>query len=291
MDDLKAYSSDDDDEEVEEGLAQPFFNAADIYSQNYQFHTNHMVAAFLYLPWAPSLAAVNALKRTSHRAIRELKEKHPQQSAHYDWHYVGAPRATTLGKFSITNKHNLSHFHVTLGGNVKGDARAINLFVANLRNAVQKLPIDAALMEGDEVQRRVNLVLGIGSRASAKVVLKFEDALTVFRNASTGNVFIAGVLRRDGAQGRFLNGLHNVLNENRQLLGLGSAARPNWHISFVVGESKGGRAGHRAVRHDTMLGTLALSEPVMDEVSVAVDRVVVSIQGASRQQVEIKLRA
>lgn len=325
MDILENYSSDDEEEEnigteVDQGeknnsaalsepersssLAKPFFDTADIYSQNYSNNMQNLVASFIYIPWNPSLAAVNQLKKVSQKAIQQIRKNYPEESSQFNWHYVGAPVATNHGKFSVTNKHNLSNFHITLADNVRADKHVMELFIANLQNGISEMQIDKSLINSDneEMVRRENLnrILGLSKNKSSKqgssvISLSFRDKLEVFRNHKTGNMFISGMLSVKEGQGNFFNDLTSIIDKNKELLNLGNQHAFRWHISFVVGENLGSKIGRTRVspnpksRNNKLIGELDLEDSeLLKDLKVNVDKLVVNVAGTNRRDIEIK---
>ncbi|CAH2353643.1 hypothetical protein CLIB1423_11S04412 [[Candida] railenensis] len=329
MDILQNYSSDDEEEEEEEEaigievdnvennnytalpqpegssiLAKPFFDSSDIYSQNYSNNMQNLVASFIYIPWNPSLAAVNQLKKVSQKAIQQIKKNYPEESSQFNWHYVGAPIATNHGKFSVTNKHNLSNFHITLADNVRADKHVMELFIANLQNGISEMQIDKSLINSDneEMIRRekLNKILGLSKNKDSKegssvISLTFRDKLEIFRNHKTGNMFVSGMLSAQGGQGNFFNNLTNIIDKNKELLNLGNQHAFRWHISFVVGENLGSKVGRTKgspnpkSRNNKLIGELELEDTeILKELKVNVDKLVVNVAGSNRRDIEIK---
>lgn len=317
MDKLQDYSSDEESEvlksqeegeeeqvevdvEVEvETLSKPFFDDLDIYSQSYLLHSSNMISSFLYIPWNPSNATVNQLKRISQRAIDQIKKVHPEQADNYNWHYVGAPLATSTGKFSVTNKHNLSNFHITLSPNVFADSRKMKLFTTGVHNGIANMGIDKLLINSDRVEinrkTKLNSILGLSQAsspaASHVISLKFKDTLKVFRNHKTGNMFVSGILEDNGPQGRFLTQVLDVINENKKSIGLPTAKGLDWHISLVVGDYKGDYIGgeRNGKGYEELVGPLHLDNTdELNKVRVNIDKIIINLQAGKRKDIEIK---
>ncbi|CAK7913088.1 hypothetical protein CAAN1_20S02718 [[Candida] anglica] len=316
MDAIQGYSSGEEiekehldvDEPTEQPVTQPHQPASlDIYSQNFIYNTSAMHSIFAYIPWRPSISTTNTLKKLSQRIITHITKTHPESSSHYKWHFIGTPNASDSGTYSITNKHNLASFHITLGPNIRGPAYKIDMLLANIKRGVRdmKLPREIIGADGTEQARKskLNNLLGLTSGKSdgvqggrSDIALTMEPTLHIFRNKTTGNLFVTGVLSTAGKQGLFLRTVHEIIQDNIALLSLGQGSKmPNWHISFVVGEYKGvkvdgmkGNSGSNK-QGDDLVGVLDVDiTDVVKDLRIHIDKIEITHKGALRDCEEVK---
>lgn len=204
------YSSEDDIQETTTNptitslpTTNPVIPEFTVYLKNFSYQKG-MNTCFISIPWKPSFSIVKQLSNVTHKALQHLQHRHPQFHRSHEWQVIGEeiPR------------------HISLTGSFEAFPSQIEEFHHSFSNAILFLRIDQELIAINTERVQKNLSLNKAYRVDMLkqtqncIRLKFEPNICIFKNVTSGNLFMASTIRLTKPTTDFFEGLKDLIQEN-----------------------------------------------------------------------------